>query len=290
MQRTLPNPTVEIETRAWRLRFLDAPPPRDAVPEDGEVLVVHEPRKVYVLTEPVDATAPSSRFDDAGGRSLSLLWMPPLAFEGADAAWLESIPVEGPKDGRRVVRAGLRTARVLWTNARVIIYATPEQFPDALDAVIRFTVLERDTSEIEQAMPEIWGSITRNAKLTHTVWPGDLRRNGEAVGKMTEHVTRLNTRALHNDGALEQLDPALTPGSKRLFAELTLQADLHDRLEALAEPLDFAFDYHEVLNTRIIEASQWSKSNRVEVWILIVLGMELIATVYPMVEGMLPLN
>ncbi|ABS66792.1 hypothetical protein [Xanthobacter versatilis] len=290
MQRTLPNPSVEIEARAWRLRFLDAPPSQVAGLGEADVFTVEEPRKVFVVAEPVDATAPPSRFDDTSGRSLALLWMPPLAFDGCDNAWLEGVPLEGPKDGGRVVRAGLRTARVVWTNARAIIYASPDQFEDARDALIRFTILERNVCDIERHMPEVWASINRNVKLTHTIHPGDLRRNGTKVGRMTELVTEMNSQALHNDSALEQLNPTLSPGSKRLFAELALQADLYDRLEALAEPLDFAFEYHEVLNTRIIEASQWSKSNWIEIWILAVLVLELAATVYPLVEQFVPHN
>ncbi|MCG5236372.1 hypothetical protein [Xanthobacter oligotrophicus] len=290
MQRTLPNPTVEIEARAWRLRFLDAAPERGTALEEAEVFIIEEPRRAFVVAEPVDAIAPSSRFDDTNGRSLSLLWMPPLAFGGDDNAWLEDLPLEGPKDGGRVVRAGLRTARVVWTNTRAIIYAGPEQFADARDALIRFTLLERNICEIERRMPEVWASINQNVRLTHTVWPGDLRRNGAKVGRMTEIVTEMNSQALHNDSALEQLDPRLSPGSKRLFAELALQADLYDRLEALGEPLDFAFEYHEVLNTRIIEASQWSKSNRIVLWILAILVLELALNIYPFVEQFVPRN
>ncbi|MFG1372701.1 hypothetical protein V5F32_11040 [Xanthobacter oligotrophicus] len=290
MQRTLPNPTVEIEARAWRLRFLDARPGLETALGEADVFTVEEPRKVFVAAEPVDATAPSSRLDDSHGRSLALLWMPPLAFDGSDSAWLEGLPLEGPKDGGRVVRAGLRTARVVWTNARAIIYAGPEQFEDARDALIRFTILERNICEIERHMPEVWASINRNVKLTHTISPRDLRRNGVKVGRMTELVTEMNSQALHNDSALEQLNPALSPGSKRLFAELALQADLYDRLEALGEPLDFAFEYHEVLNTRIIEASQWSKSNQIVLWILAILVVELALNIYPFVEPFIPRN
>lgn len=283
MQRTLTNPSVETEARAWRLHFVDGPPPREAVIEDMEILKIKEPRRLSVVAEPVDAAGPPSRCDDEGGRSIALLWMPPLAPDEADSAWLEGIPLEGPRDGGRVVRAGLRTSRVVWTNARVVIYAPEDQFADARDAVIRFTVLERETTEIERSMPSVWASIHNNVTLTHTISPRDLRRKGKNIATMMEQVTQMNNCALHNDSALMQLDPALTPGSKRLFAELALQADLEDRLEALGEPLDFAFDYHEVLTTRLIEASQWSKSNWIEIWILFVLVLELMATVYPFV-------
>ena len=290
MQRTLPNPSVEIEARAWRLRFLDAPPDLNTDLGAADVIEVNEPRKVYAVAETVDPAAPPSRFDDVGGRSLALLWMPPLAFDGADSAWLEGIPLEGLKDGGRVVRAGLRTSRVVWTNARAVIYAPPDQFADARDALVRFTVLERDVCEIEAAMPDIWAEIRRTVKLSHTVTRGDVRRNSATVGAMTERVTELNRRALLDDTALEQMAPALSPASKRLFAELALQANLFDRLEALGEPLDFAFDYHEVVNNRLTEASQFFRSYRVDSWILAVLALELIATSYPYIERLFALN
>lgn len=282
MQRTLPNPSVEMEARAWRLRFLDAPPPPDVTAAGARTIKVNAPRPTYVVPEPVDSSYPPSRADDAGGRSLSLLWMPPLAPESADETWLEGIPFEGLKDNGRVVRAGLRTARVVWTNARAIIYAAPDQFGDACDALVRFTVLERDTSEIEEAMPQVWAAIKQDARLTHTVTRRDIRRRAGPVGAMTEQVAELNRRALRNDEALEQLDPELSGASKRLFAELALQANLYDRLEALGEPLDFAFDYHELINNRITEASQFFRGTRIEAWILLVLVLELAATSYPL--------
>ena len=282
MQRTLPNPSVEMDARAWRLRFLDAPPPADLTAAGARTIRVGSPRPTYVLAEPVDAAYPPSRADDAGGRSLSLLWMPPQAPEDADETWLEGIPFEGLKDNGRVVRAGLRTARVVWTNARAIVYAPPDQLGDACDALVRFTVLERDTSEIEAAMPQVWGAIKHDARLTHTVTRRDIRRRAGPVGAMTERVAELNRRALLNDEALEQLDPELTGASKRLFAELALQANLYDRLEALGEPLDFAFDYHELINNRITEASQFYRGTRIEAWILVVLLLELVATSYPL--------
>lgn len=281
MQRALTVPSIDIEARAWRLHFQTLPPGPGSPLADADVLAVREPRAVHVVAEPVDASVPPATTFDSGGRSLALLWMPPLAAPDADGAWLEGIPLEGIRSSTRVVRAGLRTARVVWTDRVAVIYAAFDQFEDARDAVIRFTVLERDTCEIEAAMPDVWASIHRNVRLTHTVRASDLRRNGRAVGLMTERVTEMNSRALHNDAAIEQLDTALSAGSKRLFAELALQADLYDRLEGLGEPLDFAFDYHEVLNLRIIDASQWSKNNRLEMMILFVLTLEFGATIYP---------
>lgn len=282
MQRTLPDASVEIAAHAWRLRFHDTQQPYETLPAGSRIIEVSTPRKLHVVCEPAEVGYPPSRADDPGGRSLSLLWMPPLAPEEADEAWLEGIPFEGLRDNGRVVRAGLRTARVVWTNARAIIYATPDQFVDALDALIRFTVLEREATEIEMAMPEVWASIKYGKPLTHTVSRRDIRRFARPVGIMTERVSDLNRRALHSDEALEQLDPGLTGASKRLFAELALQANLYDRLEALGEPLDFAFEHHEVVNNRLTEASHHYGNTRVEVWILAVLLIELALTAYYM--------
>lgn len=290
MQRALTVPSVDTDARAWRLRFLDAPPAARTPLGEAQLITVLEPRTVYVVAEPAAAEGPPETIQDGAGRSLAVLWMPPRAREGADSAWVEGIPLEGIRKGGRVIRAGLRTSRVVWTDSVAVIYAAPDQLEDARDAVIRFTVLERDTAEIEAGMPGVWSSIHRNVALTHTVNPRELRHHGSFVGHMTEQVTQMNSRALHNDTALEQLDPALSPGSKRLFAELALQAGLYDRLEALGEPLDFAFDYHELLNNRLIEASQWSRSTRIELWILAVLCIDLLLSLYPVLASFLEPN
>lgn len=278
MQDLLALRTVESEAHAWRVRFHSAPP-------EGEALysMIQQPRKVVATWEPIDPSAPSSRLDDEGGRSLAVLWLPPSASDRAAASWLEGIPPEGVGGGPRVVRAGVRTARVVWTNARAIIYTAPELVDDALDAVIRFTIAERDLSAIEETMTDVSAQIPVDAPLVHTRRRWDWRRHHGRIGRTTERLADTATSAMRLEGALEQLDGSLSLGSKRLYSELVLQGQLYDRLEVLERPIDYAASFYETINSRLIEAAQWSKSDWLVFVILVLLLAELMANVYPLI-------
>ncbi len=277
MYETLIRNATETDAQAWRVRFMAA------APKDQSVFhVISEPRKTVATWEPIDPVAPPPRYDDDGGRSLAILWLPPNAPDRAAAAWLEGIPPEGAGGGPRVVRAGVRTARVVWTNARCIIYTSPELVDDALDAVTRFTLAERDTGDLETEMATISARFPADARLIHTASVRDAVQNRRRVGELSERMAALSASAMHIETALEQLDADLSLPSKRLYSELALQGALYDRLEVLEKPLEFGIHYYSAINTRLIEAAQWSKSDGYVIAILVVLFAEFLVNLYPL--------
>ena len=96
---------------------------------------------------PAGGTQPTSTDYPARGmvdRSMAVLWMPPGAPAAIEAAWLADLSARGP--GVRLVEAALRATRILWSDRRAIIYAAGEELEAAFDAVLRFTLVERDTA------------------------------------------------------------------------------------------------------------------------------------------------
>lgn len=249
MQKTHLIEAPAVEAKAWLVSFGPASRP-------GAVRIA-APRELFAQWTPVDPAAPPAAPQAAndGERSLAVLWMPTGAPAEAEAGWTAAMPAG--ESSERIVRAGLRTARVVWTDRLAIVYTAAEQLEDALDALVRFTIVERDTAALEAKMPSIWAAIDADTPLTHTVQPADHLQRRAQVNRTTETVTRMASTALKVEAALEQLDPALQSSSKRLFAELALQAGLEDRLEMLAEPIDFAIEHYELINTRMIEARQF---------------------------------
>jgi hypothetical protein len=271
----LPN----VEAKGWRVQFKLNP-----VGADDRTIAIREPRNIFARWTPADIRTPPATVNDDGGRSLAVLWMPPGASPDVETSWIADIPAASTP-ASRVVRAGLRTARVVWTDTRAIIYAAPEQLDEALDAVARFTVVERDTRVLEAKMASLWPCIDRDTRLTHTVRQRDQWLRKGKVNRLTENVTQMSSSALRLEASLEQLDPVLQSNSKRLFAELALQAELYDRLELLGEPIDFAVEHYELINSRMIEAKQASSSLTVEVAILVALLGDLAFIAYPYVIG-----
>lgn len=280
MQTTQKVRVSDLEAKAWRVHF------KDSLSGAGtQISVIKSPRRLFAQWVPVDAASPPSRAEHEDGKSLAVLWMPPDAPAAAEAAWISAVPPEA-SSGMRVVRAGIRTARVIWSDSLAIVYAPPEQLDDALDALARFTIVERDSTALEDGMPEVWSSLEEDTRLSHTVRPWDHWRRKTRVNRMTDVLTRMASCALRLKVALEQIDPAIPSASKRLFAELASQSGLYDRLEIVREPIDFALEQYEIINTRMIEDKHSAESVAVDFAILIALIGDLIFVAYPYIMGL----
>jgi hypothetical protein len=152
------------------------------------------------------------------------------------------------------VRADVRTIRVVWDESRALIYANSGDIRFALDAIVRFSVSQREALALEAAMKSTWATIEADTALTHAVTVLHQKRQ-KHVNEMTEVVTRMKMAWLRVSSSLEQLDPALAAPSKRLFAELASAASLYDRVDMLENPVQFALDHYEISNTRLIETN-----------------------------------
>lgn len=233
---------------------------------------MREPRLAIAVSEPIDIEA-FTREDYAEDPSaLRIIWIPP---EAGSVPALESQWIEEPNTGRRVVRAGLRAIRVVWSDRRALIYSAPEQLDDTLDAVIRFTAAERETANLESRMDATWSAITEHTPLTHTVPLRGFRRKKAAINAMTDRVTEMTSLLLRLETALEQLDPNLANTSKRLYAELVLQAGIYERVEMLEDPIEFAMEHYELSNSRMIDARTATTEFILELGILLALVAEI---------------
>jgi hypothetical protein len=236
--------TPGVGAKAWRFTFERL--------ETGQLAgtFIREPHPVVATAHPMELDAAlDDPVDDA---SLSVIWLPtgnptPADLEKSVALWIDQGDLQVP-----AVRANIRTSRVIWAGSRALVYAAPDQSPDALDAVTRFTLMARDTSALERQMKSIWSAVENHASLSHAVTFREQRLQPR-ISEMTETVTRMRISYLQIQSALEQTDPGLSSVSKRLCAELVLQAGLYDRLDVIDEPTQFALDHYELANTRLIE-------------------------------------
>ena len=150
------------------------------------------------------------------------------------------------------MRADVRTLRVVWDESRALIYASSSDIRYALDAIVRFSVAQKEALALEMTMKSAWASIEADAGLTHAVTARQQKRQRH-VNEMTEIATRMKVAWLRISRSLEQLDPTIPAPSKRLFAELVSASSLFDRVEMLEDPVQFALDHYEISNTRLIE-------------------------------------
>ena len=196
--------------------------------DQASAIELNEPVETIAVSRPITlAEATSDGESDRPEGALDIIWLPPTAGPTQD---LERRLEARGRDGRPAIRASLRSNRIPWTDSHVLIAATPDQLDDLIDAIVRFTLAERSMINLEREMTALWPEIDMAKTLTHSVSRRQLaqRRNLDAL---TERSTDLSVEFMKLERAIEQLDPRISTGSKRLYAELVLQAAIHDRLE-----------------------------------------------------------
>jgi hypothetical protein len=250
MPTTAVKETATVSVEAWEIKFRQAA--NDAL---TGVIEIMEPRHLFAELQPMDAANLLAEATPQSRSLFTIVWIPTgggvsASIEHDAEAWLLGGQIVG---NRTAVRAGVRTVRVFWTLGRALIYASPENISSALDAVVRYTVAECDTIVLENEMDWTWAAIEADASLTHSITAKRQLRQSH-VDAMTVTVTYMKAKFLRITRALEQLDRSLEDSSKRIYAELVLASALYDRLELLEDPVQFALDHYEIVNTRLGEA------------------------------------
>lgn len=262
--------TLAPEAKAWRILF-----GTDIPSGNAPLLVVQEPRNVAAFAEAISLDEALADSDDD---SFCILWIPPNILSNAEreSAWLDTAaPIDGAARDQHIIKAGLRTIRVVWSERRAVIHSAREHIEEAIDAVVRFTLAERETFDLERQMTAIWPILKAHTPLTHKSLASLRRRDKTAVAQVTEQVTQMTATLLLLQTALEQLDPALAGNSKRLYAELVLQAAIYERIELLEDPIEFAMEHYELVNTRMLEAKTASNELWVGAAIIVALVIEI---------------
>lgn len=242
-----------VRPQAWRVEF--AKGSKD-FSEGIETIEVAEPRGVTALLVPLALSDALAQTSPRTNGILTVVWMPPgvntpATIERDADDWMRGA---GAQRKEANVRAEVRTIRVVWDQSRAVIYASRSDIRFALDAIVRFTVTQKEALALEATMKSAWASIETDANLTHAVsWRH--QRLQRHVNEMTEVATRLKMAWLRVNRSLEQLDPILALPSKRVFSELVAAASLYDRVEMLEEPVQFALDHYEISNTRLIDTN-----------------------------------
>jgi hypothetical protein len=262
--------------RTWRVAFLYKGAPVDY--EDGSsVIVLRDLAETVAVSRPI---ALADAIGDGDNRrpegALDIIWAPPSAGSTQDLEKrLETVGAEG----RPPIRASLRSTRVVWTDSCVLIAVAPDQLEASLDAVVRFTLAERSMIKLEREMTALWPEIDMAKTLTHSVGRRQLAQRRK-LDTLTERATDLSVEFMRLEGAIEQLDPRISAGSKRLYAELVLQAAIHDRLETLADPVDYADEIFERANSRLSEAGHARTGFYLETLIIVALAAEILAVIF----------
>jgi hypothetical protein len=254
------------QAQAWKISYL-----AEAPAGQSPLAVISEPRAVVAVASPIEFAAAMAMPIGPREDSLLVVWVPsavgvPVDLDSSLQTWIRrDLP-----PNRAPVQASIKTVRVVCTETRSIIYAVPEHLSEAMDAVARFTLAARQTADLEAQVAATWGDIRAHTPLTHAVKGRQLRLQPQ-VNAMTERATEMKTMHLRLQIALEQLDQNLSSTSKRMYADLADAASLHDRMEMIEDPIQFALEHYELANSRLTELSTANKGLILEALIVVVL-------------------
>jgi hypothetical protein len=258
------------QAQAWRISYLAAAPEPQAA-----LAVINEPDNVVAVATPVELSDVLGNVLDLPARpsdgSLLVVWVPGSAGAAGDLdsrlhAWIR----RDLAANQSPVHASIKTVRVTATDTRAVIYAAPEHLSDTMDALARFTLAARQTAALEARMAATWPHIKAHTPLTHALTRQQQRLQPQ-VNALTEQSTEMKAMHLRLQTALEQLDPTLSGTSKRIYADLADAAALHDRVEMLEDPIQFALDHYELANWRLTEIGAARRGQVLEVLIVVIL-------------------
>jgi hypothetical protein len=254
------------QAQAWKISYL-----AEAPAGQSPLAVISEPRAVVAVASPIEFAAAMAMPIGPREDSLLVVWVPsavgvPVDLDSSLQTWIRrDLP-----PNRAPVQASIKTVRVVCTETRSIIYAVPEHLSEAMDAVARFTLAARQTADLEAQVAATWRDIKVHTPLTHAVKGKQLRLQPQ-VNAMTERATEMKTMHLRLQLALEQLDQGLSSTSKRMYADLADAASLHDRMEMIEDPIQFALEHYELATSRLTEVSTANKGLILEALIVVVL-------------------
>jgi len=243
-----------ISARAWIITFEEGRDP----PDFGSIILTQPRNLIAVMTEIETEQILTSIASETPG-ALTIVGLPlgvndPKNIERDAESWMRDA-------AGQTVRAGVRTVRVFCAQDRALIYAASDHIHSVIDAVVRFTVAQRETIELEKAMNAAWSSIDADVPLTRSA-----TRHRQAYQKhldeMNERAARMKAKHLRICRALEQLDTDSDELSRRVFSELVLAGALYERVEELEDPIEFALDQYEIANTKLFEEKNAAKEQR----------------------------
>ena len=182
-------------------------------------------------------------------------------------------------ENREAISLALLGDQLTWRPGRSMIVGDPVRMPEIFPGVLQFSFYEGELRRLEREVDDYLCKAESDIPLTHEVddeavarWPH--------VNTMTKMVTLLRFHYVRLESRLEKASPALAGPTRRMISELIVQAELADRLAVVDERLEVLQDLYESANDRISEYSYFKREYRLEVWIIIVLLLEVMVMIW----------
>jgi hypothetical protein len=229
--------------------------------------------------------------------NIPVLELPPPGIEEADTLFVLllqggiAVPVEWQRRadewmakpeglGREsTIELLLRSDRVLWRPGRAMIQGAPERFSENLAGLADFAFHEGELRKLEREIIEDWDTAEADIKLISEVGKEEVAR-WPHVNEMTYRSGRRRMRISRLVRRLEKASITLPPAAQRIVSELIVQTETADRLKAVDDRLEAVEDIYELATDRISEYTYFSKECKLEIYIVIILAVELALIIF----------
>jgi hypothetical protein len=136
---------------------------------------------------------------------------------------------------------------------------------------------------LEEATVQMFQQATEDVHFTH----GATRRDLSAwtrIGSRTRRMGLLKAVAIILEEKIWR-DTLLVGEQGTLVKLLNSEAALEDRVAKLGDKLQFASDVYELSNDRLTEYAYFYRQYKVEIWIVVLLLMELVFLIFEFLQG-----
>jgi len=266
-----------LTAEAWRIEYASKP-----LPNRTPLTVIRRPRAAWaygqaieqtaVLAERATATVDADDFTFVFVRAGEVT---PYEVQKQVESWMAGRPGEsgGP------IEIQFRGERLIWRQRRAVCFGAPHSRDEVLAAVCHFSFCERELSRIEEKVEATWPTLQNDTYLTDKLSGRDLK-NRAHVGAMTRTATDIRVDYVRIQTALESPATELAGLSRRLFAELAVQANVVDRLRLLEDAVEVMGEFYRFVQEQLTDLRSYRGEVRGNALILIVLIIELLITIY----------
>lgn len=169
----------------------------------------------------------------------------------------------------------MRSDRILWRPGRALMHGAADRADETLAGLVDFAFHEAELRRLEREVQADWPVAEGLVPLTHSVDNAAVRRQAH-VDEMTEITTMRRMRHVRLERRLDKASITLPGSARRLVSELAVQSEVTDRLKSLCDQLEVFEDLCESANDRLLEYSYYRGEYRLELWIIVVLVLELV--------------
>ncbi|HBP2317731.1 TPA: hypothetical protein L5X20_004784, partial [Pseudomonas aeruginosa] len=163
--------------------------------------------------------------------------------------------------------------RVLWRPGRALVIGNPERCRELLEGLAVFAWHEGHLRRLEGETAAAWEPAQADVELTQLPRRAALRRQ-EHVNRQVRRTTLWRMAYARLESHLEKPPLQLNGAVRRLYNELAMQAEVHDRLATLDDRIEVLQDLYELAADRLGEYRYFRGELRVEWLIVAILLLE----------------